>query len=291
MPDTKKHRIVGIGEVLWDVFPDESRFGGAPANFVCHAAALGAIGSMVSSVGCDPLGDRVFKEFDARGIDTNHIARDRQHGTGKVDVTVDDNGQASYQFASNCAWDHLPWDVSLQSLASECDAVCFGSLGQRSSLSKQTIHRFLDATRPACLRVFDVNLRQEFYSSDVIEDSLRVASVLKLNEDELPVMADLLNAPTDSDHQVMRWFGQQFDLRCVALTRGAAGSFLYADGSFDVQKPPKITVVDTVGAGDAFTAALVVGLLAARPISEIHRAASELASLTCTRPGAVPVAY
>ena len=213
---------------------------------------------------------------------------DNQHATGTVNVAIDERGQASYHFAENTAWDHLSWNDSLASLSAKCDAVCFGSLAQRSPRSCDVIHRFLSGTRPSCLRIFDVNLRQAFYTRQVIEASLQTATILKLNDDELPIIVRLLDAPGLAMAETLRWLSDRYSLHLIALTCGSRASVLYSNGIYDEKIPPTVKVVDTVGAGDAFTAALAVGLLKQVPIEEIHRAASEIAAYVCTQSGATP---
>ncbi|MDZ4852234.1 MAG: carbohydrate kinase [Pirellulaceae bacterium] len=280
--------ILGLGEVLWDVYPDASHFGGAPANFACHASALGANSYMVSAVGDDELGKRAAQELVARNVHTEFLSIDRHRATGTVNVLLDELGKASYHFASNTAWDHLRWDEAYTEMAAQCDAVCFGTLAQRSPQSCQTVLRFVGSTRPDCLRIFDVNLRQEFYSRETIVASMQLASVLKLNEDELPVVARLLEIPNASDVDILNSLCKQFEFDWIALTRGANGSVLYSIDVMDEQRSPEVKVIDTVGAGDAFTAALVVGLLNREPIASVHRFATEIAAYVCTQPGATP---
>jgi fructokinase len=207
--------IVGIGEILWDVFPTEAHLGGAPANFACHAAALGDDAWIVSAVGHDELGDRALRELKAKGVHCDAVARS-DRPTGRVDVTIDAEGKASYEFAPDCAWDHLHTEGE-QELEQHCAAVCFGSLGQRSSRSRGTIRDFVSDAQGA-LRVFDVNLRQQFYDRDVIVASLQLASAVKLNEDELPVIAELCQLPIDDQRVMLRGLLAAFDLRLAALT-------------------------------------------------------------------------
>jgi len=201
---------------------------------------------------------------------------------------VDPQGQASYHFAKDTAWDNMNWTDSLAALAQRCDAVCFGSLAQRSEIARTTIYRFLATTKHDCLRVFDVNLRQDFYNADVLEESLKIATILKLNDDELPIVAKLLGASEISYQKLLPRLSERYNLQCIALTRGASGSVVYANGTFDEQVGRDVKVVDTVGAGDAFTAALVVGFLYQKPISEIHQTASDIAAFVCTQQGATP---
>ena len=285
-PEIVRPNIVGLGEVLWDVFPDAAHFGGAPANFACHAAGLGGDAWVVSAVGRDKLGDDALAALSAKNVHTLLLQRD-DHPTGKVTVTLDTSKQASYVFAADPAWDHVAWNDSLALLARKCKAVCFGSLAQRAPTSRRTIREFLENTSPDCLRIFDVNLRQSFYSREVIETSLGFAIVFKLNNDEVPVVAGLLGLPKD-EHAFVTEVAARFDLHTVALTRGAAGSLLWHRGAFDEKKAPKVAVVDTVGAGDSFTAALAIGLLRDEPLARIHQRAVDVAAFVCTKPGATP---
>jgi fructokinase len=280
--------IAGIGEVLWDVFPDAAHFGGAPANFACHAASLGSEAWMVSAVGADELGDRAIECLRERGVECARIVRDARHPTGRVLVSVDAAGQPSYEIASDAAWDHVPWSPELAALAAGCDAVCFGTLGQRSALSRETIQRFVAATPRAALRVFDVNLRQRFFNAELIRSSLVIASALKLNDEELPIVAGLCGLRVATERQMLRELSDAFGLKLAALTRGARGSLLIAGAEGHETPAQVVTVVDTVGAGDAFTATLVCGFLRGVPLGEINRHASTVAALVCSQKGATP---
>jgi len=280
--------VVGLGEVLWDVFPDGAHFGGAPANFACHAAGLGAKAWMVSAVGVDDLGERAIETLRSRGVECEHVARDPDHATGRVLVTLNAAGQASYEFAPDAAWDHLPWSDSLASLAAGCDAICFGTLGQRSVGSQETIRRLVEAVPRDALRVFDVNLRQRFYSRETIESSLRMASALKLNDEELPIVTEFCGVQGGSPRELLRALMTRYSLRLVALTRGPAGSLLLAGDLEDECPAPPTTVVDTVGAGDSFTAALVSGFVRGMPLGVINRHANAVAAFVCSQNGATP---
>jgi fructokinase len=279
--------VVGIGETLWDVFPDGAVWGGAPGNVACHAAGLGARSVMVSGVGRDELGDRGIVALESHGVDCQHVQRDSRRPTGTVTVSLGPAGDASYVFAADTAWDHLAWKPSLEDLAAEADAVCFGTLGQRSEESRRTIRRFLEAARRA-VRVFDVNLRQDFHSPELIRESLALADVLKLNDDELPVVAAACGVTVDDGVAAVRRLAERHGLRLAALTRGAAGSVLCADGAVSIRPAEAGTIVDTVGAGDAFTAAVVMGLLGGRPLEAIHDHAARLAAFVCGHRGATP---
>ena len=219
----RRFTVVGIGEILWDLFPTGPRFGGAPANFICSVAELAGDrtdASMASGVGRDDLGKRALESLHAHGVDTHCVAViDRP--TGQVHVTLDAAGHASYEFAADTAWDHLAWSDGLQQLAARADAVCFGTLAQRSDRSRRTILRFVRETPAECLRILDVNLRPPFWSEAVVLESVRLANVLKLNDAELPILADMLRL-CGTDDALLDQLVKRFSLKLVALTRGAA---------------------------------------------------------------------
>ena len=283
----KRTTIVGLGETLWDVFPDGARLGGAPLNFCCSAAELSGTDTrvvMVSAVGNDRPGQSAIDALADHQVDTSCIQRNDQP-TGQVLVELDDAGVASYRFAEDGAWDHLLWNGDLRQLAEECHAVCFGTLGQRSTHSRRTIQRFAAATSDESLRILDVNLRAPFYSDDVIQESLALANVLKLNDDELPHLARLFNI-SGTPVQLMQQLAEQFQLRCVALTRGSDGAILLCNQAVSEQPGVRIEVADTVGAGDAFTAAMTLGLLADHGVDRINQHAVATAAFVCSRAGA-----
>lgn len=279
--------VAAIGEVLWDVYPDAARFGGAPANFACHAAAFGADTPLVSAVGEDELGYRAIATLAKHGVDVTSVIRDHSHATGYVDVTLDSTGRASYRFADDVAWDHVSWADVLSLMAQQVDAVCFGTLAQRSNETRETIRRFVGATPPGTLRMFDVNLRQNFFNGDVIDMSLRLATAVKLNEEELPVVARICDIKATDHQDALRVLLDRYDLRIAALTCGPDGAVLMTQE--DVSECPAFPteVVDTVGAGDAFTAALVMDFLRGLRLGEINRHANAVASFVCSQAGAV----
>ncbi len=281
--------IVGIGEVLWDVFPDGPRFGGAPANFACCAAAL-ADGrfrvQMVSGVGNDELGSQALAQLVSHGVDVEAVQR-LPLQTGQVFVRIDARGHASYEFASNTAWDNIAWTNAMESTASRAAAVCFGTLGQRCSTSKETIQRFMRCVPQRALRLLDINLRSPHWNEQTIVDSLRLANAVKLNSDELPMVAKL-HGWQGGDVELLHMLRTHYSLRLVALTRGSEGSIVLTETGQSERPGQKVQVVDTVGAGDAFTAAMVVGLLLNRPLIEWHNVADEVAAYVCTQPGATP---
>jgi fructokinase len=282
--------IVGIGEVLWDVFPDGPRFGGAPANFACCAAALtGANASvhLISAVGNDPLGDAAMEALRDHAVDTTYVSR-LPKVTGQVHVRIDSQGHASYQFENDTAWDHLPCSDELLGLLQTAHVVCFGTLGQRSEASRKTIERFVVSTNTNCLRLLDINLRAPYWTDQAILHSLGMANALKLNEEELPIVASLLKLE-GNQRSMMTQLVERYSLKFAALTQGAKGSLLVnCDGEVSEVGGKAVHVVDTVGAGDAFTAAMVVGLLNAWPLVKLHEWASEVAAFVCTQAGATP---
>ena len=279
--------VVGLGEVLWDVYPDAARFGGAPANFACHAASLDAESWLAGAVGADELGDRALETLRQQRVESACVARDAKHATGRVDVTLDSLGRASYEFAENTAWDHVGWSDALDSLARRCDAVCFGTLAQRSSQTRDTIQRFVKTTPSSALRMFDVNLRKQFYDAAIIDQSLRLATAIKLNEEELPIVARLCGVGESNPRDAMRALMNMYSLRLAALTRGPDGAMLIAGNEESTSPALTTIVVDTVGAGDAFTAAVVIGFLGGVPLAEINAHANAVASFVVSQPGAV----
>lgn len=288
---------VGLGEVLWDVFPHEAHFGGAPANFAAHCAHLRAHAYVVSRVGRDELGEKAKGHMEDNGIDQSYLQWDDQHPTGTVDVQLSDQGKATYQFADDTAWDHLQWKSSLVDLALRCHVVCFGTLGQRNPIARQTIRQFVEATQESCLRVFDVNLRQEFYDSEIIRHSLQMANAFKLNDEELPIVLRLCGMPVADDtyqpdseetRQAARALMDRFQLRWMTVTAGSSGATLFYGDQIFHQTAPKAEVVDTVGAGDSFTATLVCDLLREVPPEKSLAHAIDVAGFVCTRSGATP---
>lgn len=286
--------IVGLGEVLWDVFRDGPRFGGAPANFACHARALGADVSMVSAVGpeSDPLAGQAIEQLRQRGVDTQALQRN-PHETGRVIVDVDSQGKPTYTFSQHPAWDFIEWSDAVAEVARNTRAVCFGTLAQRAPTSRATIQRFLTATPVEALKVFDVNLRVDYWSDACIRDSLKAADILKLNDDELPVVARAagLSMQSNSASEELRVLGAlqvQFELQVVALTRGSAGATLLTREVVDHCPAPPTTVKDTVGAGDAYTAAMIIGLQNGWSLPKVNEQAVRVAAYVCSQSGATP---
>lgn len=289
LKDNQSPRVVGLGEVLWDVFPDGKRFGGAPANFACHAASLGAQAFIASAVGTDELGDVAIESLSQRNVDATCVGRSL-FSTGRVLVNVSEGGQPVYKIENETAWDHLIFTPECQELAGCCDAVCFGSLAQRSPSSREFIERFLEATSEGCIKVFDVNLRQDFYSEAIVLNSLNVADVLKLNDEELPVVCELVGVSLNEGHEVdsLRELRQKFDLNLIALSQGSRGSTLVSEFEMNVCPAVETEVCDTVGAGDAFTAAITLGLLNGDSLESTNQYANRVAAFVCTQQGATP---
>jgi len=283
----RKIAIAGIGEVLWDAFPDGEKFGGAPANFTCHCLSLGASAYVVSCVGDDERGRKAQEFLKNHGVDTSGIAVSRKHETGVVVVTLDSRGKPNYEIKEGVAWDNIPWSDNLAAIASRVDAVCFGSLSQRNSVSRDTIEKFLVSLKPGCLRVFDINLRQHFYNDDIIRRSLEKSDVLKLNDEELPVVARVFGLK-GNDRELLDQLLKICNLKLIALTRGAHGSLMAVPGESSDFAGIKTKIVDTVGAGDSFTAAMIMGFLAGAGLGRINETANRLAAYVCSRAGAVP---
>lgn len=280
--------LIGIGEILWDMLPGGKQLGGAPANFAYHANALGGRGVAVSRVGDDPPGREILERLASLGLNAHAIQIDPQRPTGTVDVVLDSVGVPQYVIHPDVAWDNLQIETSLLELARQADCVGFGSLAQRSDQTRATTHAFLEATRRDCLRLFDINLRQNYFSRQVVHDLLSMSDVLKLNDQELPVVARLLDLRWEGD-EAIKTLLDRYALKLIALTRGGEGSRLYdADGSVFEHPGIVAQVVDTVGAGDAFSAALALGLLSDIPLDQINQRANEVAAYVCSQPGAMP---
>jgi len=280
-------KIVGIGEVLWDLLPAGPQLGGAPANFAHHAHALGAAACVATRVSNDHLGRLIIARFEELGIADGTIQVDDTAPTGTVAVALSDQGIPNYIIHENVAWDRLEVTPAAIKAVREADAICFGSLAQRGEISRASIQRLVAAAPARALRVFDINLRQKYFSREIIEHSLRLANVLKLNDGELPFLATMFDLSGSTKQQIERLV-EQFSLRLVALTRGPAGSLLYQSGQWSDCPSVPIKIVDTVGAGDSFTATLVMGLLHNMELDEINTLADEVARHVCSCVGATP---
>lgn len=285
----KKHFVVvGIGEMLWDLLPSGKQLGGAPANFIWFAKALGARAYVISSVGNDRLGREILAKFKKMGLDRQYVARDKSHPTGVVAVQVDRHGKPAYDIKGDVAWDFIPFSRKLAGLAKKTDAVCFGSLALRSAVSRHAIRQFVARVPASALKIFDINLRQSFYDRQMIARLFGLANVLKINADELRAVARMFALRGRESAQV-RELMRRYGLRVVAVTKGPRGATLYSPEGVCASKGRRVCVVDTVGAGDSFTAALVMGLLRQKPAGAILESANCLAGYVCSRAGATPV--
>ena len=283
----KTFKVAGIGELLWDLLPQGKQLGGAPFNFAYHAFQAGCHPYVISAIGFDSPGDEILSRCDELELDKSYIQRMAGFPTGTVTVSLDAGGVPSYVIHENVAWDNIAWTDPLEDLAKSLDAVCFGSLAQRFPVSRQTILRFLKATRKDCLRIFDINLRQAFYTKEIVIQSLGLADLLKLNEDELPEVANLLDIQGDENELIDRLMNI-FGLKLIALTKGSKGSTLFTKTEKSEMNVPVVMIADTVGAGDSFTAILVAGLLQNLSLGRIHNTATQVAAFVCTQKGATP---
>ena len=283
-----KPLVIGMGEALWDVLPEGRKIGGAPANFAFHAGQAGMDARVVSAVGRDALGDETLLTLQQKGLNTDAVAR-VDFPTGVVQVTLSEGGIPQYDICEGVAWDNIPFTPALDELARNAQAVCWGSLAQRSEVSRNCIYRFLDAmpSEQGRLKVFDINLRQHFYSIDVIEASCQRANVLKINEEELVIVSELLRLGTPQVEQQCRLLMERFSLDMLVLTCGSNGSYIFTPVETSFRVTPLVQVADIVGAGDSFTATLVADLLKGASVGVAHEHAVQLAAYVCTQQGAM----
>ncbi|MCQ2219868.1 MAG: carbohydrate kinase [Prevotella sp.] len=291
--------IVGLGEILFDCLPDGKKLGGAPANFAYHASQFGLNGIAVSAIGDDENGREIVDILKAQGAKSHLETVD--FPTGTVQVTLSGNGIPQYDICLGVAYDNIPWTPAIEEIAKNARAVCFGSLAQRTAVTRSTVQKFLD-TMPqlGTLKVFDINLRQQWYSKEVIEENLNRCNVLKLNDEEICVVAELLDlgevpAPTDAEPLQLTDFEDQcrdimriYDLQMIILTCGTNGSYVFHSEGVSFQPTPKVKVADTVGAGDSFTGSFVACVLNGKPIAEAHKTAVQVSAFVCSQNGAMP---
>jgi len=284
--------VVGLGELLWDLLPGGRQLGGAPSNFAYISSLFGNQAAVVSRVGDDDLGHEAVARVGSLGLETKYIQLDPHNPTGTVHVTVDAQGFPEFRIVKDVAWDHIEWTADVRILASKADVVCFGSLAQRQEPSRSTIHHFLRATRESCLRIFDVNLRQSYYDATTLKTGFALATVVKVNDEELPVVLQACGLPTSSDELVdAELLMQHFGMDLVCVTRGQKGSLLMKkDGSYSEHPGFRVQVADTVGAGDAFTAGLAHHYRLGHSLDAINAAANRIGSWVASQPGATPAA-
>lgn len=284
-----KDIVVGMGEALWDVLPEGKKIGGAPANFAYHVSQFGLPSCVVSAVGADPLGKEILENFTSKGL--NHLIEEVPYPTGTVQVEIDPAGVPQYEIKENVAWDNIPYTARLEQLAERTKAVCFGSLAQRNVVSRNTINRFLDAMpqNDDNLVVFDVNLRQGFYTKEILCNSMKRCNILKINDEELITVSRMFGYP-GIDLQDKCWILLgKYNLKMLILTCGINGSYVFTPGNVSFQPTPKVEVADTVGAGDSFTAAFIASILRGRSVAEAHSLAVRTSAYVCTKKGAMPI--
>ena len=282
-----KNLIIGLGEALWDMLPEGKKLGGAPANFAYHAGQFGLDTLAVSALGEDKLADETIEALEKNGL--NYLMPRVPYATGTVLVTLTGNGIPTYEIKENVAWDNIPFTPEIEEAAAGCRAVCFGSLAQRNVVSRGTIQRFLDATPADCLKICDINLRQQFFSKEVLEDSFHRCNILKINDEELVVVSRMFGYQELDDAKVCQQIVKDYNLQLLVLTCGTNGSYVFtADGQQSYQPTPKVEVADTVGAGDSFTGSFCAAVLNGKPIAEAHRIAVEVSAYVCTQNGAMP---
>ena len=279
--------VIGIGEALWDMLPEGKKLGGAPANFAYHACQFGLEGMAVSAIGQDSLGEEIVEALEAHHL-PYHLDR-VEYPTGTVQVPLDQQGVPQYEIKTDVAWDNIPYTKELAALAADCKAVCFGSLAQRSAVSRESIGLFLQAVPEDCLKVFDINLRQDFYNREVLEESFRRCDILKINDEELVVISRMFELPGLSLEEKCRSLIKTYNLQMLILTCGINGSYVFYEGGMSFLDTPKVTVADTVGAGDSFTGAFVGSLLNGKTVPEAHETAVKVSAYVCTQSGAMPV--
>ena len=283
----KRFYVIGIGEILWDLLLTGKQLGGAPANFAFIASQLGDCGTIVSRVGDDENGAEILRQFKSYGIEIDEIQIDRKNPTGTVVVNLK-NGQPEYKITEPVAWDFLAMNDNLRDLAKKCDAVCFGSLAQRNAVSRKTIREFLRSTRIDALKIFDVNLRQNYYSLEILRESLALANVVKLNDEELPKLCEMFAVEGADETERLKNLRGKFDLRLLCLTRGAMGSLLVTEIEVSENHGVKVEIADTIGAGDAFMAAMTHGFLRDWSLDEINEKANRVGAFVASQTGAMP---
>ena len=280
--------IVGMGEALWDVLPEGKKIGGAPTNFAYHISQFGFNSRVVSAIGDDNLGNEIIENFDSK--DLKYIIEKVPYPTGTVQVELDEAGVPCYDIKENVAWDNIPFTPELEELAHNTRSVCFGSLAQRSIVSRETINRFLDVMPDGegqC-KIFDVNLRQGFYSKEILCNSFRKCNILKINDEELITVSRMFGYP-GIDLQDKCWILlAKYNLKMLILTCGINGSYVFTPGVVSFVETPKVEVADTVGAGDSFTAAFVAAILKGKTVPEAHKLAVDVSAFVCTQNGAMP---
>ncbi len=289
--------VVGIGEALFDCLPEGRKLGGAPANFAYHVSQFGLNGCAISAIGDDELGEEIVETFEK--VDLRYVLPRVEQPTGTVKVTLDSKGVPQYDICLGVAWDNIPLTDEMLDIARNAEAICFGSLAQRSEISRRTIHAFLDAAPRTAMKVFDINLRQHWYTAEVIAESLNRANILKINDEELDVVATMLLGVSTTPGKLIAEDPEKtrlvcsdliakYNLKMLILTCGAIGSYVFTEDEESYISTPKVVVADTVGAGDSFTATFVARMLQGKSIREAHENAVQVSAFVCTQNGAMP---
>lgn len=280
--------VVGMGEALWDMLPEGRKIGGAPANFAYHVSQFGLDSRVVSAVGDDELGNEILANFAEKKLECQ--IEKVPYPTGTVQVELDEKGVPCYDIKEGVAWDNIPFTASLQELAKKTDAVCFGSLAQRNPVSRETINRFIDEMpqEEHVLKIFDINLRQHFYSKELIEESIKKCNILKINDEELAIVSQMFGFADIDFKEQCKLLLTKYNLKMLILTCGVDGSYVFSSGEMSFLETPKVKVADTVGAGDSFTGAFVAAILKGLEMKEAHRLAVNVSAFVCTQNGAMP---
>ena len=284
----QRNRVVGLGEILWDVLPDGKQLGGAPSNFAYISTLLGNQGIVASRVGNDVLGNEARERLATLGVTTEFLQSDQVHPTGTVQVSVDHAGQPKFEIAEGVAWDFLEWTTEWQGLAARADAICFGSLAQRGPSTRATIRQFLTHAREEAVRIFDVNLRQDFFSEEILTDSMKMAEIVKLNHEELPRIMQLSGLDHRDEITSADALMDLHHLKMVCITRGCRGSLLINQESLNEHSGYPIRMGDAIGAGDAFTAGLVHEYMRGASLPEMNETANRVGAWVASQTGAMP---
>lgn len=281
--------VVGLGEVLWDVFEEGKKLGGAPANFAYHAGqVLGMDNSIViSALGKDALAEETITDLKGHGL--NHLLPRVPFPTGTVLVSGDKKSAPTYDIKEDVAWDNIPFTKEIADIARNCRAVCFGSLAQRSEQSRATIGKFLDATPSDCLKIFDINLRQHFYTKELLIDSVKRCNILKINNEELDLVGNMFDYPNLNQENKCRLIIEKYNLNMLILTCGIDGSYVFTPSKKSFLDTPKVKVADAVGAGDSFTGSFIGSIMSGKTIADAHHTAVQVSAYVCTQPGAMPI--
>ena len=279
------YTVIGIGEILWDLLPEGKILGGAPANFAYHAMQLGAEGVVISAIGDDDLGEEITRIIEQENVVNGLYVTKKPTGTVGVQLN---NGIPNYTIYEDVAWDNIELTEIAKEKLAKADAICYGSLAQRNEVSCKTIWKALEMVPETCLKVFDINLRQHFYSKEIIDKSLQFANVFKINEEEIVVFKDMFGME-GTEEEICQQIVHNYDLTLLTLTKGSEGSLLITKNEQSFIVTPKVEVADTIGAGDSFTATMIMGILNKQPLKVLHQKAVDVSAFVCTNSGATPI--